>query len=63
MWSEGFKASPFSPAGEVQRYGAFFDGLRSGSARSRKAIAVAVGAVLAVTAMVLIAWGISTLIH
>ena len=63
MWKKGFEASPLSPAGELQRYGAFFDGLRSGSARSRKAIAVALGAVLVVIVIALVAWGISSLVH
>jgi high-affinity Fe2+/Pb2+ permease len=54
MWKEGFEASPLSPAGELQRYGAFFDGLRSGSVRSRKAIAVVLGAVLILVLIALI---------
>ena len=58
MWKEGFEASPLSPAGELQRYGAFFDGLRSGSVRSRKAIAVVLGAVLILVLIALIAWAL-----
>jgi len=63
MWSKGFDASPFSTAGEVQRFGAFFDGLASGSARTRKAMALAVGLVLVFVLLLLVAWGISALVH
>lgn len=63
MWSKGFSGSPFSPAGEVQRYGAFFDGLARGNGRSRKAIAVAVGVVVLLVLVFFVAWGISSLVQ
>jgi len=63
MWSDGFDASPFSPAGQLQREAAFFDGLASGGARSRKAIAVLVGVLLVFVVVLLVGWGISALTH
>jgi hypothetical protein len=63
MWSKGFDASPFSPAGQLQREAALFDGLASGSTRSRKAIALLAGALVVFVVIILIGWGISALAH
>lgn len=63
MWSAGFDASPFSPAGQLQREAAVIRGLTSGTTRSRKAIAILAGTALLLVAIVLIGWGISALAH
>jgi hypothetical protein len=64
MWPTGtFEASALSPAGEVQRFSALFAGLRSGSPRSRRGIAILVMALLGVFLMLLMFWGFTSLLH